>query len=252
MTGLVLVTFRQHRAQIVVTGALLAIVVTMLIVDRGRSMSFIQAQFAAECKKPNCADVITQVQQRFDVLGQVLPFVAIVPAAIGAFWGAPLLGREFETGTVELAWTQSVSRRRWYMVKVSALGVLVAAGGAVLGGVVSNWLSVFDGFNLPGTSEPDASFSAVRGAAPVSWWLFGFAVGVAGGAVLRRTIPAMVVTIALVLTVTIARNIWFGIATVGLSELQLDRLQSLEIAAIAAASVVVAVGTCRFIEFVRV
>ena len=32
------------------------------------------------------------------------------PALIGIFWGAPLVAREFETGTFRLAWTQSVSR----------------------------------------------------------------------------------------------------------------------------------------------
>jgi hypothetical protein len=36
-----------------------------------------------------------------------------VPALVGVFWGAPLLAREYDTGTFRLAWTQSVSRRRW-------------------------------------------------------------------------------------------------------------------------------------------
>ena len=36
-----------------------------------------------------------------------------VPAFIGAFWGAPLLARELEAGTHRLAWTQSITRRRW-------------------------------------------------------------------------------------------------------------------------------------------
>ena len=34
------------------------------------------------------------------------------------FWGAPLLAREFETGTFRLAWTQSVTRTRWLAVKL--------------------------------------------------------------------------------------------------------------------------------------
>jgi hypothetical protein len=29
------------------------------------------------------------------------------------FWGAPLVASEFEAGTHDLAWTQSVTRRRW-------------------------------------------------------------------------------------------------------------------------------------------
>jgi hypothetical protein len=31
--------------------------------------------------------------------------------------GAPLVAREFETGTSQFAWMQSITRRRWLMVK---------------------------------------------------------------------------------------------------------------------------------------
>jgi hypothetical protein len=36
-----------------------------------------------------------------------------IPLLFGVFWGAPLLAREFEDGTHNLAWTQGVTRRRW-------------------------------------------------------------------------------------------------------------------------------------------
>ena len=32
----------------------------------------------------------------------------VAPALLGIFWGAPLVAREYETGTYRLAWTQSV------------------------------------------------------------------------------------------------------------------------------------------------
>ena len=37
----------------------------------------------------------------------------LLPLAVGVFWGAPLLAREVEQGTIRLVFTQSVSRRRW-------------------------------------------------------------------------------------------------------------------------------------------
>ena len=40
-----------------------------------------------------------------------------VPGLIGMFWGAPLIAREFETGTFRLAWTQGVTRTRWLAAK---------------------------------------------------------------------------------------------------------------------------------------
>jgi ABC-type transport system involved in multi-copper enzyme maturation permease subunit len=45
--------------------------------------------------------------------GDLQSFVKILllaaPALIGMFWGAPLIAREFETGTFRLAWTQDVT-----------------------------------------------------------------------------------------------------------------------------------------------
>ena len=39
--------------------------------------------------------------------------ILLAPAVIGLFWGAPLIARELETGTADLAWNQSVTRTRW-------------------------------------------------------------------------------------------------------------------------------------------
>ena len=54
--------------------------------------------------------------------------LAVVPAVIGVFWGAPLVARELETGTHRLAWNQSVTRTRWLAAK---LGVAVLATAVV-------------------------------------------------------------------------------------------------------------------------
>ena len=55
----------------------------------------------------------------------------VVPALIGAFVGAPVLAREFETGTFRYAWTQGFGRWRWTLAKLVPLAVVVtAAAGA--------------------------------------------------------------------------------------------------------------------------
>ncbi len=47
----------------------------------------------------------------------------VMPALIGAFIGAPVLAREFETGTFRYAWTQGFGRWRWTLAKLVGLGV---------------------------------------------------------------------------------------------------------------------------------
>ena len=44
----------------------------------------------------------------------------LIPAVIGAFWGAPLISRGLEAGTFRLAWNQSVTRTRWTLVKLAS------------------------------------------------------------------------------------------------------------------------------------
>src|SRR4029077_16264783 len=60
-------------------------------------------------------------------------------AVTGTIIGAPLVAREVEQRTHLVAWTQSVSRRRWYTAKISALACGLAAAG-LIAGTVNAWL----------------------------------------------------------------------------------------------------------------
>jgi len=59
----------------------------------------------------------------------VQPAALLLPGVVGVFAAAPLLPREFEQRTHALAWTQSITRRRWLVAKLVLLGAAVAAGG---------------------------------------------------------------------------------------------------------------------------
>ena len=50
----------------------------------------------------------------FDVVNLTM----VVPLLFGLFWGAPLVAKEFEDGTHNLAWTQGVTRRHWLRTNV--------------------------------------------------------------------------------------------------------------------------------------
>ena len=154
-------TWRQHRAQALLTAAVIAAAALLMALDA--------------------------------VPGDVLKALPVVPVFAGVFWGVPLLAREYERGTHRLVWTQSVPRSRWLLVKFAALGVVVALSGLAFGAVVLRWA---------GTPErPVDRFSGdvfgATGVAAAAWFLAVFALGAASGAVLRRVLPAMAVTIGL-------------------------------------------------------
>lgn len=135
-----------------------------------------------------------------------LVLLALAPALVGAFWGAPLVARELENGTHRLVW-QSVTRTRWLAARMGWT-VLTAAGAVgALSWAVTWWSGRLDGAAsstsgaLPGRLTPVAF--AMRGVAPIGYTVFAVVLGVAVGAVLRRSVPAMAVTLALFATVQV-------------------------------------------------
>ncbi|RKS80505.1 hypothetical protein CLV35_0941 [Motilibacter peucedani] len=142
------------------------------------------------------------------VVGGLL--LLLLPGLVGAFWGAPLLARELESGTFRLAWTQSTTRTRWLATKLAVAAALVAAGTAVLTFAVGWWahpidLAVARGHGAGRFSAPrmDPVLFGTRGIVPVGYALFALAVGATFGLLLRRSVLAMGLTLALVAVVQV-------------------------------------------------
>jgi hypothetical protein len=114
-------------------------------------------------------------------------------AIIGAMIGAPLVAREVEQRTHLAAWTQSVPRSRWYITKIAALAAALAVAG-LTAGTANAWLQ----HQLAAGDTTSSRWSwfvsvnlALAGEAALA-----FALGVAFGAVLRRTLPAIGAAVA--------------------------------------------------------
>ena len=118
--------------------------------------------------------------------------VVVVPGLLGAFWGAPLVASELESGSFRLAWTQDVSRVRWLTLRLAVSGLAAVALAGLLSWLVTWWAGPQDQAGL----DQFGSFDA-RGIAPVGYAAFAFALGVLLGAVLRRTVAAMAATLLL-------------------------------------------------------
>jgi ABC-2 family transporter protein len=109
-------------------------------------------------------------------------------ALTGALTGAPLVAREVEQRTHLAAWTQSVSRRRWYAAKTSALAAGLAVAG-LIAGTVDAWLQ--HQLTAGDTASSRWSWFASVNLAPAGEAVLAFALAVAFGALLRRTLPAI-------------------------------------------------------------
>ncbi len=183
---MVWLTWRQHRAQVLIAAAFVVVVAGLLLWHR---------QYAASVAAGNLDRLGAQLSQ----VTRLLTWSIVPPALIGLFWGAPLLGRELERGTHRLAWTQSVTRRDWLGVKLAGLGAVVTVAGLAFGLIVNTWLGGFTDLRAarPFTNQ---DLFMVTGIVPAAWWLFGFALGVAAGAVTRKLLPAMAITLVVFFT----------------------------------------------------
>src|SRR6516164_7245182 len=109
-------------------------------------------------------------------------------AIIGALIGAPLVAREVEQRTHLAAWTQSVSRRRWYTAKISVLAAGLAVAG-LAAGTINAWLQ--PQLTAGVTAGSRWSWFVSASLAPAGEAVLAFALAVAAGALLRRTLPAI-------------------------------------------------------------
>jgi hypothetical protein len=180
-------SFRQFRTQALVAAAGVAVVAVVVVIVGSQLLANFHANVSS-CAASCSASAVNNFVDKYTLMGSWLSaLVLVVPGLIGVFWGAPLLARELESGTFRLAWTQSISRARWTVTKLGLLGLagMVVAGLCSL--MVTWWSSPLDFVVGAG---PFAHYDT-RGIVPVAYAAFAFALGVAAGAVIRRTVAAM-------------------------------------------------------------
>jgi hypothetical protein len=116
-----------------------------------------------------------------------------VPVLLGAFTGAPLLSRELESGTFRFAWTQGAGRTRWVLSTLVAPALAVTAATGAFTAIFYWYLRPF--LALGQVSEMLPLTFALLGVVFAAWTLLAYALAAFLGALLRRTVPAMVITL---------------------------------------------------------
>ena len=186
--------WRQHRAEAGVAALILAgLAAAMLIVgtiarDRARAHGL----SACAHTHGDCGAALDTLHRDFHTIPPFTAALIAVPLLAGMFWAAPLVSREYEAGTHRLAWTQSVSPLRWITTKIVVIFSVLAA--AALGlGLLATW--TLDPLTAAFGGRYNSTWYDTQGLVPVACMIFALAVGVAASAVIRRTIPAMAVTL---------------------------------------------------------
>lgn len=199
--------WRQFRDQAAVGLAGLVVIGLVLLATGPHLVSVYDTALAA-CKASGglssaCNNPVSDTFHGLQVGLTVV--VLIVPALIGMFWGAPLIARELETGTFRLAWTQSVSRGRWLAVKLGLVGLASFVAAGLISLMATWWFAPVD---MVSQDRFGGGNFGVHGFVPGGYAVFAFVLGATAGLLIRRTLPAMAVTLGGFIAVRIAVTNW--------------------------------------------
>ncbi len=197
-------TWLQFRTQAAVVCGALAVLAVVLAVT-GWHLARLYDTTAAACKaRGDCAAAMNAFAGSDSSLQSFVKLLLLAaPALIGMFWGAPLIAREFETGTFRLAWTQDVTPTRWLAIKLGVVGLASVAAAGLLSLMVTWWSSPIDKAFM----DQWGVFS-LRDITPIGYAAFAFALGVTAGMLIRRTVPAMAITVAVFAAVQVVMPLW--------------------------------------------
>jgi hypothetical protein len=188
------VVWRQHRAAFIGVGAVLGAVILYLVLMGLKIHRDFTALTACHPATSNACNSLASAFTSSDwkVSNGTLILVNFAPPLLGMFAGAPLLARDLETGTFRYMWTQGAGRMRSTIARLVLLGVFVT----VLAGAVGQLFAWFfqPGMQNAGMTVLKATVFDARGLVFPAWVLTAFTIGAFCGMLLRRTVPAMAVT----------------------------------------------------------
>lgn len=197
-------TWRQSRLE-TLTGGIALVLLAAFLLWTGHEMASayhdagLPTCVATQASDEGCWSAASAFLDRYGHLTGLASWLNFLPFLLGLLLAAPAV-LDLEQGTYRLAWTQSVTRGRWLAAKI-AFGLGIAVGvSAALVVLWTWWRGPFDA--LRGRFEPGSAFD-FEGTVPIAYAVFAFALCLAVGTLLRRTIPTVGIGLAAFLAVRV-------------------------------------------------
>ncbi|MDX3068207.1 ABC transporter permease [Streptomyces scabiei] len=192
--GLIRATLRVHRSALWFWALLVALVGGGLLWATGPGLDAAWADWVRSGCTPldYCSTGPAYSHYQLPVnLGSAV--LTLAPALIGAWAGGALIGRELETGTARLAWTQSVTPAHWLAAKLAVPAAAIVSGTVLL--TLLNRLVWSREERLRqgvlGRDWFEYTVFTANGILATAYALLALALGVLAGLLIRRSLPAL-------------------------------------------------------------
>ena len=199
------VIWRQYRGTAAIAGAILAAFAVLLLLTGLQDAARLHAGLATCAKDGTCGSLAQTLSLGGGPVGALTGLTLAVPLLFGMFWGAPAVARERETGTMQFAWTQSVTRWRWLSAKTGWLLLAGAVFGGAVAGIVTWWYAPVNALNH---GQFTRGYFDIQGIVPIGYAVFAVALGIAAGTLIGRSLPAIAVTGGVFLAIRMVVTYW--------------------------------------------
>jgi hypothetical protein len=197
--------WRQYRVTAAIAGAILAAFAVLFLITGLQDAAQWHAALANCAKNDSCGNLAQDVSLGRGPVYALTILTLAVPLLFGMFWGSPAVARERETGTMQYAWTQSVTRWRWLSVKTGWLLLAGAVFGGAVAGIITWWYAPLNALNQV---QFQPGYFDIQGIVPIGYAVFAMALGITAGALIGRSLPALAVTAGLFLAIRLVITFW--------------------------------------------
>jgi hypothetical protein len=205
--GMLWVTWRPHRGLLITVAAVFCAAVAGMLVTGLRIHHDYPLLTACHPAASAACQGLSNFFNSTDWHQGLYIHVAVqaAPVLVAMFAGPPAVAREMETRTYRYAWTQGIGRVRWTVAKLALLGSVLTVAAFAISQLLTWFYAPF--MATQGLTVLTPTVFDTSGVSYAAWTLAAFCLGAFLGTLVRRTLAATAVTLAVY--VGVAALTWF-------------------------------------------